>query len=90
MTWPANDHDLARLTECHRAYYKGVLHWYQSRLPLGVPLPNSLAEIESSGLKLILLTWLCGLRAHVANWVVLASFIPRLLLWELSSPFLLG
>src|SRR3954469_3528445 len=27
-------------------------------------------------MKIVLLTWLCGLRAHVANWVVLGSFIP--------------
>ena len=42
------------------------------------PLSNSLSEVESSQWKTILLTWLCGLRAHVANWVVLVSFIPRL------------
>ena len=41
-----------------------------------IPLSNSLAEVESSLWKTILLTWLCGLRAHVANWVVLGSFIP--------------
>src|SRR3990170_2319002 len=29
-------------------------------------------------MKTILLTWLCGLRAHVTNRVVLGSFIPRL------------
>jgi hypothetical protein len=41
-----------------------------------------LAEVESSGLQLILLTWLCGLRAHVANWVVLGSFTLQPLLWD--------
>ena len=29
-------------------------------------------------MKIVLLTWLCVLRAHVAIWVVLGSFIPRL------------
>ena len=42
------------------------------------PLSNSLAEVESSIWKTHLLTWLCGLRAHGANWVVLGYFIPRL------------
>jgi hypothetical protein len=46
------------------------------------PLSNSLAEVESSGPKTNLLTWLCGLRAHSANWVVLGSFTPQPLLWD--------
>ena len=41
-------------------------------------LSNSLAEVESSHYKKLLLTWLCVLRAHIAIWVVLGSFIPRL------------
>ena len=34
----------------------GVTSWYQSRLPVGIPLPNSLAEVESSLWKTNLLT----------------------------------
>src|SRR3990170_7985484 len=49
------------------------------------PLSNSLAEVESSGPKTVLLTWPCGLRAHIANWVVLGSFIPRLYSGTLNS-----
>ena len=33
-------------------------------------------------MKIVLLTWLCGPRAHVAKWVVLGSFIPRPILWD--------
>ena len=29
-------------------------------------------------MKIVLLTWLCGPWTHVANWVVLGSFIPLL------------
>ena len=42
------------------------------------PLSNSLVEVESSLWKTVLLTWLCVLRAHIAKWVVLGSFTPRL------------
>ena len=45
---------------------RGVTSWYQSLLPVGIPLPHSLAEVESSRCKTVLLTWLCVLRAHVA------------------------
>ena len=33
-------------------------------------------------MKIVLLTWLCGPWAHVANWMVLGSFTPRPLLWD--------
>ena len=33
-------------------------------------------------MKIVLLTWLCSPWAHVANWVVLGSFIPRPILWD--------
>ena len=56
----------------------GVTSWYQSRLPVGIPLPHSLAEVESRHCKTVLLTWLCSPWAHVAIWVVLGSFIPRI------------
>ena len=61
----------------------GVTSWYQNRLPVGIPLSNSLAEVELF-IEKLLLTWLCGLRAHVAFWVVLVSFNPRSLLWDLE------
>ena len=64
----------------------GVTSWYQSRLPVGIPLSNSLAEVESSHCKTFtnLAVCLTGPRRH---WVVLGSFTPRPLLWdsELSS-----
>ena len=64
----------------------GVTSWYQSRLPVGIPLPYSLAEVESSHWKTFtnMAVWLMGPRRH---WVVLGSFTPRSLLWdsELSS-----
>ena len=55
----------------------GVTSWYQSRLPVGIPLSNPLAEVESSHWKTItnMAVWLTGPRRH---WVVLGSFIPRL------------
>ena len=64
----------------------GVTSWYQSQLPVGIPLYNSLAEVESSLYKTFtnMAVWLTGPRRH---WVVLGSFTPRPLLWdsELSS-----
>ena len=63
-------------------WIEGVTSWYQGRLLVGIPLSNSLAEVESSIWKTVLLTWMCGLRAHVAIWVVLGSFIPRPILWD--------
>ena len=55
----------------------GVTSWYQSRLPVGIPLSNSLAEVESSHWKTFtnMAVWLTGPRRH---WVVLGSFTPRL------------
>ena len=55
----------------------GVTSWYQSRLPVGIPLPHSLAEVESRHCKTFtnMVVWLTGPRRH---WVVLGSFIPRL------------
>ena len=65
---------------------RGVTSWYQSRLPVGIPLPHSLAEVESSHCKTFTNMAVCltGPRRH---WVVLGSFTPRPLLWdsELSS-----
>ena len=55
---------------------RGATSWYQSGLPVGIsfhtPWPKSSLVIEK-----LLLTWLCGLRAHVALWVVLGSFTPH-------------
>ena len=64
----------------------GVTSWYQSRLPVGIPLPTPWPKSSLNFTKL-LLTWLCVLRAHVAIWVVVGSFTPWSLLWdsELSS-----
>ena len=55
----------------------GVTSWYQSRLPVGIPLSNSLAEVESSHCKTFtnMAVWLTGPRRH---WVVLGSFTPCL------------
>ncbi len=59
----------------------GVTSWYQSRLPVGIPLSNSLAEVESSHCKTFtnLAVCLTGPRRH---WVVVGSFIPRPMLWD--------
>ena len=66
----------------------GVTSWYQSRLPIGIPLPNSLAEVESSHRKTFtnMVVWLVVPRRH---WVVLGSFTPRLYSGTLIS-LLLG
>ena len=58
-----------------------VTSWYQSRLPVGIPLPHSLAEVESSHYKTFtnMAVSLTGPRRH---WVVLGSFTPRPLLWD--------
>ena len=65
---------------------RGVTSWYQSRLPVGIPLPHSLAEVESRHCKTFtnMVVRLTGPHRH---WVVLGSFTPRPLLWdsELSS-----
>ena len=55
----------------------GVTSWYQSQLPVGIPLSNSLAEVESRLYKTFTNMAMCltGPRRH---WVVLESFIPRL------------
>ena len=57
----------------------GVTSWYQSQLPVGIPLSNSFAEVESSRWKTFtnMAVWLTGPRRH---WVVLGSFTPRSLL----------
>ena len=54
----------------------GVTSWYQSRLPVGCPLSNSLAKVESSHWKTFtnIVVWLTG--PHL-NRVVLGSFIPH-------------
>ena len=59
----------------------GVTSWYQSWLPVGIPLSNSLAEVESSHWKTFTNMAVCltGPRRH---WVVLGSFTPRPLLWD--------
>jgi hypothetical protein len=56
---------------------QGVTSWYQSRLPIGSPLSNSLVEVESSVWKTFtnIVVWLTS--PH-HKWVVLGSFIPRL------------
>ena len=55
----------------------GVTSWYQSRLPVGIPLPHSLAEVESRHCKTFtnMAVWPMGPRRL---WVVLGSFTPRL------------
>ena len=55
----------------------GVTSWYQSQLPVGIPLPHSLAEVESRHCKTFtnMAVRPMGPRRH---WVVLGSFIPRL------------
>ena len=55
----------------------GVTSWYQIRLPVGIPLLNSLAKVESRHYKTFTNMDVCltGSRRH---WVVLGSFIPRL------------
>ena len=62
----------------------GVTSWYQSQLPVGIPLSNSLAEVESSRWKTFtnMAVWPMGPRRHRE---VLGSFIPRPLLWD-SEP----
>src|SRR3954463_7643793 len=65
---------------------RGVTSWCQSRLPVGIPLPYSLAEVESRHCKTFtnMAVRPMGPRRH---WVVLGSFTPRSLLRdsELSS-----
>ena len=55
----------------------GVTSWHQSRLPVGIPLPHSLAEVKYRLYKTFtnLVVWPMGPRRH---GVVLGSFIPRL------------
>ena len=63
----------------------GGRSWYQSRLPVGIPLPHSLGEVESSHYNFFTNMAVCltGSRHH---WVVLWSFIPRLCFGTLISP----
>ena len=44
---------------------RGVTSWYQSRLPVGIPLPTPWPK-SSLDIAKLLLTWLCVLWAHVA------------------------
>ena len=79
--------DLDRTHLCAWLVYDwigGVTSWYQSRLPVGIPLSNSLAEVESSRWKTFtnMAVWPMGPRRHRE---VLGSFIPRPLLWD-SEP----
>ena len=46
-------------------WIRGVTSWYQSRLPVGIPLPTPWPKSSLDFTKL-LLTWLCGTWAHVA------------------------
>ena len=59
----------------------GVTSWYQSRLPVGIPLSHSLAEVESSHWKTFT-NMVVRLTAPHLHWVVVGSFIPRPLLWD--------
>ena len=68
-----------------------VTSWYQSRLPVGIPLPHSLADVESSHYKTFTNMVVC-LMGPCRHWVVLGSFTPRLysgilisLLFELND-----
>ena len=55
----------------------GITSWYQSRLPVGIPLPHSLVEVESRHSKTFtnMVVWLTGPRRL---WLVVGSLIPRL------------
>ena len=68
-------------------WIEGVTSWYQSRLPLGSPLSNSLAEVESSHWKTFTNIG-CVSYDPRRHWVVLGSFTPRLYSGTLISlPF---
>ena len=64
----------------------GVTSWYQSQLPVGIPLPHSLAEVESSHWKTFtnMAVWPMGPRRHQ---VIVGYFTPRPILWgsDISS-----
>jgi len=62
----------------------GVTSWYQSRLPVGIPLPNSLAEVESRLYKTFTNMAVRPMGPH-RHWVVIGSFTPRLYSGTLSS-----
>ena len=59
----------------------GVTSWYQSQLPVGIPLSNSLAEVKSRHYKTFTNMAVC-LTGHVTIWVILGSFTPRSILWD--------
>ena len=52
---------------CTRLDFEGVTSWYQSRLPVGHPLPTPWSKLSLVIGKTILLTLMCGLSAHVAK-----------------------
>ena len=58
-------------------WIRGVTSWYQSRLPVGIPLPHSLAEVESRHCKTFT-NMVVRLTVPRRHWVVVGSFIPRL------------
>ena len=73
-------HDLDRTRLCVRLvcdWIGGVTSWYQSRLPVGISLPNSLAEVESRLYKTFT-SMAVRLTAPRRHRVVLGSFTPRL------------
>src|SRR3954465_7705908 len=73
---------------CTRLDFEGVTSWYQSRLPVGHPLPTpwSKSSLEFAKILANSVGWLIGPRRK--NWVVLASFSPHLYSGTLLSyPF---
>ena len=59
----------------------GVTSWYQSRLPVGSPLSNSLAEVESSHYKTFTNMVVCvtGPRRHLGG---IRIFYSSSILWD--------
>ena len=63
----------------------GVTSWYQSRLPVGIPLPHSLAEDESSHYKFFtnMAVWLTGPCRHLGG---IRIFYSSSILWDSDLP----
>ena len=59
----------------------GVTSWYQSRLPVGIPLPHSLAEVESIHCKTFTNMDVCltGPRRHLGG---IRIFYSSSILWD--------
>ena len=59
----------------------GVTSWYQSQLPVGIPLPHSLAKVDSSHYKTFtnIAVWLTGPRHHMGG---IRIFYSSSILWD--------